>query len=84
MEAVVAPVLHNNAPVYALAVSVVLPQLFVTVIFGAATVDVRGAATAFAAALVQPFTVCFTENVPAVFTVIDGVVAPLLQRREPV
>ena len=34
--------------------------------------------------LVHPFTVCVTEYVPAVVTVIDEVLAPLLHNKEPV
>ena len=43
-----------------------------------------GAATPLPGTLVQPFTVCVTEYVPAVVTVIDEVVAPLLHNKEPV
>ena len=43
-----------------------------------------GAAPPLPEGLVQPFTVCVTEYVPAVVTVIDEVVAPLLHNKEPV
>jgi hypothetical protein len=43
-----------------------------------------GAATPLPEGLVHPFTVCVTEYVPAVVTVIDEVVAPLLHNKEPV
>ena len=43
-----------------------------------------GAATPLPEGLVQPFNVCVTEYVPAVVTVIDEVVAPLLHNKEPV
>src|SRR5678816_3501486 len=43
-----------------------------------------GAAIPLPEELVQPFTVCVTEYVPAVVTVIDEVVAPLLHNKEPV
>ena len=43
-----------------------------------------GAATPLPAGLVHPPTVCVTEYVAAVVTVIDGVVAPLLHNNVPV
>src|SRR5678815_1666926 len=43
-----------------------------------------GAATPLPEGLAQPFTVCVTEYVPAVVTVIDEVAAPLLHNNEPV
>ena len=43
-----------------------------------------GAATPLPAALVHPFTVCVTVYAPAVVTVTDEVVAPLLHNKEPV
>ena len=61
-----------------------VPQLFTTDIVGAVTVEVNGAATPLPEGLVQPFTVCVTVYVPAVVTVIDKVVAPLLHNKEPV
>ena len=60
IEAVVAPVLHNNEPVNDPAVSTLLLQLLVTDTLGAATVEVMGAAMPLPVALVQPFTVCLT------------------------
>jgi hypothetical protein len=56
MEGVVAPLVHNNDPVYPPAVSVELPQLFTTVTVGAAGMGM-GAATTLPAALLQPLTV---------------------------
>ena len=43
-----------------------------------------GAATPLPEGLVHPFTVCVTVYVPAVVTVIDEVVAPLLHNKVPV
>jgi hypothetical protein len=43
-----------------------------------------GAAPPLPEGLVQPFNVCVTEYVPAVVTVIDEVVSPLLHNKEPV
>ena len=43
-----------------------------------------GAAVALANGLAQPVIVCLTVYVPGVFTVIDEVVAPLLQNNVPV
>ena len=43
-----------------------------------------GAATPLAAGLTQPLIVCVTEYEPAVVTVIDAVVAPLLHNNAPV
>ena len=42
-----------------------------------------GAATLLPGALVQPFTVCVTEYVPGMDTVMDVVVAPLLHNNVP-
>ena len=83
IEEVVAPLLHNNAPVNEPAVTVELPQLFTTPTVGADGITL-GAATPLPAALVQPVTVCVTVEVPAVVTVIDVVVAPLLHNNVPV
>jgi len=82
IDAVVAPVLHNNVPA-ALVDKVDVPQLFTTVTTG---VDgtAAGAAVAEPAALVQPFTVCVTLYDPALETVIDGVVAPVFHANVPV
>lgn len=60
IEAVVAPLLHTNAPVTFPAVSVELPQLFTTVTVGAGTAEVLGTATPEPAALLHPFTICVT------------------------
>ena len=43
-----------------------------------------GAATPLPDGLVHPFSVCVTVYVPAVVTVMDEVVAPLLHNKEPV
>ena len=56
MDAVVAPLLHNNVPVYPVAVNTELPQLFATVTVGAAGIAF-GADIALPAALVHPFAV---------------------------
>ena len=79
----VAPLLHNKEPVNDVAVNIELPQLFTTVTTGADGIAF-GAATPLPEGLVHPFTVCVTEYVPAVGTVIDEVVAPLLHNKEPV
>jgi hypothetical protein len=60
-----------------------LPQLSTTDTVGADGIAF-GAATPLPEGLVHPFTVCVTEYVPAVVTVIDEVVAPLLHNKEPV
>jgi len=83
MDEVVAPLLHNKEPVNDVAVNIELPQLFSTVTTGADGISL-GAATPLPGRLVHPFTVCVTEYVPAVVTVIDEVVAPLLHNKEPV
>ena len=83
MDEVVAPLLHNKEPPNEPAVNVELPQLFSTVTTGADGMSF-GAATPLPEELLHPFTVCITEYVPAVVTVIDEVVAPLLHNNEPV
>ena len=83
MDEVVAPLLHNKEPVNDVAVNIELPQLFSTVTPGADGISF-GAATPVPEGLVHPFTVCVTVYVPAVVTVIDEVVAPLLHNRSPV
>jgi len=60
-----------------------VPQLSTTVTTGADGIAF-GVATPLPEGLVQPFTVCATVYVPAVVTVIDEVVAPLLHNKEPV
>jgi hypothetical protein len=82
MDAVVAPLLHNKEPVNDVAVNIELPQLFTTVTTGADGIAF-GAATPLPEGLVQPFTICVTEYVPAVVVVIDEVVAPSLHNKEP-
>ena len=74
MEGVVAPVDHNK-----LVPEVVItefPQLFDTVTIGVDGIAI-GAAGPEPGKLVQPPTVCVTVDVPAVETVIEGVVAPV-------
>ena len=83
MYEVVTPLLHNKEPVNEPAVNVVLPQLSTTDTVGADGITF-GAATPLPEGLVQPFTVWVTIYVPAVATVIDDVVAPLLHNKEPV
>jgi hypothetical protein len=83
IDEVVAPLLHNKEPVNDVAVNIELPQLFSTVTTGADGISL-GAATPLPGRLVHPVTVCVTEYVPAVVTVIDEVVAPLLHNKEPV
>lgn len=56
MDAVFAPLLHNKAPVYPLAVKTELPQLFVTFTTGVAGVII-GAAVPLPAGLAHPLTV---------------------------
>ena len=60
-----------------------MPQLLTTVTDGADGIAF-GAAVPLPAGLVHPFTVCVTVYVPAVVTVIDEVVAPLLHNNDPV
>jgi len=83
MDDVVAPLLHNYVSVNPVAVNTEFPQLLTTFTLGADGV-VFGAAVVLIVALVQPFTVSDTPNVPVVVTVIDGVVAPLLHNKVPV
>ena len=61
-----------------------VPQLFTTDTVGTDTFEFNGAATPLPEGLVQPFTVWVTVYVPAVVTVIDEVVAPLVHNRSPV
>src|SRR5436190_5003821 len=82
MDEVVAPLLHNKEPVKESAVNVELPQLFTTVTTGADGITF-GAATPLPGTLVHPFTVCVTEYVPAVVTVIAEVAAPVLHNKGP-
>jgi len=83
MDEVVAPLLHNKEPVNDVAVNIELPQLFTTVTTGAVGIAF-GAATPLPEGLVQPFSVCVTVYVPAVVTVMDEVIVPLLHNNEPV
>jgi hypothetical protein len=57
IDAVVAPVLHNNDPVNSEAVNTELPQLLTTVTVGVVTAEFSGAAVPLPAAPVHPFTV---------------------------
>jgi putative N-acetylmannosamine-6-phosphate epimerase len=83
MEEVVAPVLHNNKPV-AVVDKVVEPlQLLTTFTIGVAGV-VFGAAVPEPAKLVQASTVCVTVYVPAMLTIMEEVVAPVLHNNVPV
>src|SRR4249920_515164 len=82
MDEVVAPLLHNKEPVKDVAVNVELPQLFTTVTTGADGMSF-GVATPLPGTLVHPFTVCVTEYVAAVVTVIAEVAAPLLHNKGP-
>jgi hypothetical protein len=84
MEGVVAPVLHNREPVNPDTVNKEFPQLLTTSTTGIATDTINGAATPLPGVLVHPFTVCVTVYVPAVVTVIDAVVSPVLHNKEPV
>ena len=79
----VAPLLHNNEPVKDVAVNIELPQLSTTDTVGADGIAF-GVATPLPGRLVHPFSVCVTVYVPAVVTVMDEVVAPLLHNKEPV
>src|SRR6185436_17939173 len=83
IDEVVAPLLHNKEPVKDVAVNIELPQLFTAVTTGADGIAF-GAATPLPEGLVHPFTVWVTVYVPAVATVMDEVVAPLLHNKEPV
>jgi hypothetical protein len=83
IDAVVPPLLHNKVPVKLLAVKSELPQLFVTVTVGAVG-TVFGAEVPLPVGLVHPLTVCVTVYVAALVTVIEVLVAALLQSRDPV
>lgn len=79
---VVAPLFHNNDPVKPDAVNTELPQLLTTATDGVAGLA-SGAAIPVPLALVHPFDVCVTVYVPAVVTVIEDVLAPLLHNNAP-
>ena len=83
MEAVVAPVLHSSVPEATVDKVEVLLQLSTTVTTGAAGV-VFGAAVPLPGKLVHPFTVVVTVYEPAVPTVMEAVVAPVLHSSVPV
>ena len=57
IDAVVAPLLHNNVPVAPVAVNTELPQLSVTETVGAGTAELSGAAIPLPAALMHPLMV---------------------------
>ena len=57
IEAVVAPVLHNNDPLNDPAVNVELPQLFTTLTVGDGTLALSGDAVPLPGGLAEPFTV---------------------------
>jgi len=81
MLEVVAPVLHRRDPA-AVVDKVDDPQLFTTVTAGVAGI-VLGAAVPLPEGLVQPLTVVVTEYDPGVETVMEVVVAPVLQTSDP-
>jgi len=83
IDAVVAPVLHNNEPALPDAVSTELPQLLATFTVGADGIAM-GAAVTLPALLAHPFNVCVTEYVPPVCTVMAPVVSPVLHSNDPV
>jgi hypothetical protein len=85
IDGVVSPVLHNKVPVKLVAVSNDVPsQLSVTITVGAAG-PLPGFAIPLPAADVHPTpTDWVTVYVPAVVTVIDGVVSPVLHNKAPV
>ena len=73
--------LHNRLP-DAVVERTEFPQLFTTVTPGADGVDF-GAAVPLPGALLHPLTVAVTVYGPALFTVIDDVVSPVLHNRSP-
>lgn len=83
MDFVFAPVFHNKVPEAVVESTEVPLQLFVTVTTGVAGTAL-GAAMPLPALLVQPFNVLVTVYVPAVVTVIEFVVSPVLHSSEPV
>ena len=74
-------VLHNKLP-EAVVERTELPQLFTTVTSGADGIDL-GAAVPLPDTLMHPFTVVVAVKLPAVLTVIEGVVAPVLHNKLP-
>ena len=83
MELAVSPVLHKIDPVTPVAVNSELPQLLLTDIPGADGIGI-GAAVPFATGLEQPSTVWLTVYVPAIVTVIEVDVSPVLHKIDPV
>ncbi len=81
IDEVVSPVLHNRSPVAAVE-RMALPQLLITETNGVAGVDF-GAAVPLPGVLLQPFSVEVTVYGPALFTVIEDVVSPVLHNRSP-
>jgi putative N-acetylmannosamine-6-phosphate epimerase len=82
MEEVVAPVLHNNIPVAVVDKVDVPLQLLTTFTIGVAGA-IFGAAVPEPASLTQPSTVCETVYVPALLTIMDEVVDPVLHNNVP-
>ena len=82
MEAVVAPVFHNNEPENEPAVSVELPQLFTTVTVGAAgmelTVNVAGLELTELVLFVHTALYCLLSSPAAALKVNVPLVAPLI------
>jgi hypothetical protein len=83
MEGVFAPLLHNRVPVVPVAARTELPQLSVADTAGADGIAL-GAATPLPGLLIQPFTVWVTVYVPPSVGLIDAVIAPVFQDRDPV
>jgi hypothetical protein len=83
IDGVLAPVFHNKTPDAKVDKVTVLSQLSTTITVGVVGV-VFGAAKPDPVTLVQPSTVVVTLYVPAVFTSIDGVLAPVLHNNVPV
>jgi hypothetical protein len=83
MEDEAEPLLHNNDPVKSEAVNMELSQLLTTSTVGAAG-TCFGAATPLPAVLVQPLTVWVIVYAPAVDTVMDEDVSPVLHNKAPV
>ena len=60
-----------------------IPQPSATVTVGVVIVEIMGAANPLPAGLVHPFSAWVTEYVPAVYTWMEDVVAPLLHNKGP-
>ena len=83
MEFVDCPVLHDKVPEKPVAVKTELPQLSTTVTPGVTGIAF-GAAVALVNELVHPPTDCDKVYVPAVVTVMELVVSPVLHDNDPV